>query len=56
MPQRVEVYLGNTVTVPCHYTLKDLDHELTHVMIEWFVKRPTKDDDASSPVSRDKLM
>lgn len=57
MPQHVEVYLGNMVIVPCYYTFKDLDHEPTHVVIEWFVKsKPTKHDNASSPVSRDKLI
>ncbi|KAM4727231.1 cell surface glycoprotein MUC18 isoform 2-T2 [Anableps anableps] len=38
MSDNLEVYLGDSVEIPCHYSFTGVDEEPSFVMIQWFVR------------------
>ncbi|RVE64293.1 hypothetical protein OJAV_G00144110 [Oryzias javanicus] len=38
MVDNLEVYLGDSATIPCHYSFTDVEKEPSLLMIQWFVK------------------
>uniref|UniRef100_A0A3B3IES1 Melanoma cell adhesion molecule a n=2 Tax=Oryzias latipes TaxID=8090 RepID=A0A3B3IES1_ORYLA len=38
MVDNLEVYLGDSASIPCHYSFTDIEKEPSFFMIQWFVK------------------
>lgn len=37
MVDNLEVYLGDSASIPCHYSFTDIEKEPSFFMIQWFV-------------------
>ncbi|XP_015251216.1 PREDICTED: cell surface glycoprotein MUC18-like [Cyprinodon variegatus] len=60
MNDNLEVYLGDSAEIPCHYSFYGLDEEPSFVMIQWFVGKRQKGrfrewETLQSPGTREKV-